>query len=140
MPDINRVRKAKTLYEQLLLKIEDLETIATHMTAELTGMPRGGNKLADDTWAVLADYRTKCVEAVQQYLLDCRTLDEEIDRLPLKKSTASQTRAVMKCKYLDGMTDEQIAEKLHYSDRYVRQLIFDGRILYYKTYGEEETK
>ena len=136
MADINRVRLGKNEYERLLLKIESLETIATHMTTNLDGMPKGTTRQVDDAWATLADYRSQCVASLHQYLIDCIELNQELDELPYRKGVRFQTRAIMKCKYLDGMTDAQIAEKLHYSDRYVRELLRYGRSLYEKLYGE----
>ena len=135
MKDLNRVRRSKIAYEQLLIKVEQLETLATHITANLTGMPKAEGKSPDEIWAMLADYKNQCIGAVYQYLRDCKELDAEIDSLPYDPNTEFQIRAVMKCRYLDGMTGADISEKLHYSERYVRELISRGRTLYNEKYG-----
>jgi len=128
---LNRVRDDKVTCDRLLARIEELKTLSEKMTPNLTGMPRGGNSKTDDPWAMLADCKTQCEQAIADYLSDCDKLDEELDCIKNPKINAA-----MKYKYIHCYTLQQIADAMSYDERWIRRLLATGRKIYEREYDD----
>ena len=132
---LNRVRQAKFEYRRLLMKVEELETLASRMVPVLshTSEIHSTGKTREDTWAALVDYKAECEDKLKDYLLQCRKLEEEIDECIV----SPRIRAAMKGKYVDGLTAPAIAEAMNYHERQIYRFLKTGEKLYCERYKDE---
>ena len=128
---LNRVRDGYFEYKRMLNRVQELEAIATKITPVLSDMPKGGSGNQDDKWARLADYKAKVQDKLNQYLLDCEELEEELDCI-----RSPRIRAAMKSKYIDVMQTDDIARLIETDERYVYKLLARGRKIYEETYKD----
>lgn len=128
---LNRVRNGRAEYLRLIDRVNELEAIAEKTTATLTGMPRGGDHQADDTWAALIDYRDRLTHSLKQYMKDCEELEEELNCI-----LSPSIRTAMLFRYINGSTVEEIAEQMNYSVRQVYNLLGTGRRIYARCYDD----
>ena len=127
---LNRVRTGYNEARRLLLKVEELENMATRMTPIYSQTPKSDSPaLKDDSWAKLIDYKTLCEESVTAYINSCRELEEELGCIRNKN-----IRTAMKYYYIDRMKQEAIAELMGYSDREIRYYLQKGRSIYFEVY------
>lgn len=101
------------------LHLEELRTQAEHITADLTGMPRGSGtsspveriavQIADLSWELELDW------------LDLLQYQEETKRLIERLDNDADVQ-VMSLRYLSYLTWEKIAEEVHYSGSQVYRI------------------
>lgn len=97
-------------------KIKDLEALCYRSTAQITGMPGGGSG-SKAVWDTLADTRSKALATMQTAVERSQEIEDFVDRIENETY-----RAILKYKYLDGLTFVQIAGKLYYTERHLRRL------------------
>jgi len=131
---LNRVRDGKKEYERLLFRIEELKAIAERITPVLSDMPKGGSKAKDDTWAMLADYKTKLEDKIEQYVKDSTALDLEIDGC----INSQRIRTAMKYRYINCLNVASIAERMNYDARTISRLLRTGRNIYEEYFSDQE--
>lgn len=131
---LNRVKQGRLEYQRLLRKIAELEAIAEKVTPILSDMPKSPAEYGqtDQPWATLADYRTICVEKIKQFTEDSMTLEAELAVI-----RNANIKIAMAYRYIDAMTYEQIADRMHYTDRYIRRLLKEGRKIYFSAYANK---
>lgn len=125
--NITRVLDCRAEYERLLYTVAELEVLCQRVTTSLTGMPKGGSSLTDDTWAKLIDYKKKCEDRLNQYYQMKMELEQELDGV-----RNADIRTALKYKYVDGLTIEAIALRMHYSTRTIDRYLRTGRRIYAK--------
>lgn len=101
------------------MHLEELRTQAEHITADLTGMPRGSGtaspveriavQIADLSWELELDWLD-----LLQYQEETRRLIERLDN--------DADVQVMSLRYLSYLTWERIAEEVHYSGSQVYRI------------------
>lgn len=101
------------------LHLEELRTQAEHITADLTGMPRGSGtsspveriavQIADLSWELELDW------------LDVLTYQEEIRRT-IELVEDPVVAQVLSARYISYLTWRKVAETLHYSERAVYKI------------------
>lgn len=127
---LNRVRVAYSEAKRLMLKIEELEAVATKTTAILSATPMGkSGHPKDEAWATLIDYKTQCEEKISDYITSCMELDAELDCIRNRN-----IRTAMKYYYIDRKKQEAIAEIMGYSEREIRYYLQKGRQIYSEVY------
>lgn len=115
-------------------KIQMMEAQATRVTASLTGMPRGGGS-ADGVTVVdaLLDVKEDYARALVRTVAKQKELEAFIDAMP---HYLPKEKMVLRLRYIDLLSWEQIMIELDYSMRRVHQLHRVGldaaRELYYK--------
>lgn len=128
------VWEKKREYERLLAKVEELETLATKMTSNLTGLPKSANtkRNDDDAWAALIDYKASCEAQLLDYLNACRALEKELDSI-----RSDKIRTAMKYRFIDCKRIDQIAVAMRYDKRWVQRLLEKGERIYKEMYGDD---
>ena len=130
---LNRVRAARTESNRLLLKVEELENLATKITPVLSLAPKGeGGSYKDDSWANLIDYKARCQSQLDEYLTACKELTEELECIKNPR-----IRTAMLYRYVDCYKVEDIAEHMHYDVRNVYVLLRKGKKIYCKVYEDD---
>ena len=114
-----RAYNLKRRIEAKELHLEELRTQAEHITADLTGMPRGSGpsspvervavQIADLSWELELDWLY-----LLQYQEETRRLIERLDN--------DADVHVMSLRYLSYLTWERIAEEVHYSGSQVYRI------------------
>ena len=91
------------------------------VTARGDGMPRGPVRPADKRVSELADEkeaaRVLYEEKRQRLLRDILAIEQAIDVLPYRERTA------MRMHYIEGVTQTQVAERMHYSKRQIQRIL-----------------
>lgn len=128
---LNRVLYKQNEYKRLLVKIEELEAIATRVTPILSDLPKGGSSTPDDRWSKLVDYKLQLQACLDQYAQDCIELEDELECIK-----SERVRVAMKYKYIDGLSVERLAECLETDERYAYKLLARGRKIYEETYRD----
>lgn len=128
--DINRVIDGRAEYDRMLLKVEELKTMAEKMTPVLSDMPKGGNHTLEDTWIKLADYKSELQFKMSAYIQDCMELENELECI-----RNDNIRTAMKYKYIDGLTIEKIADIMIYDTRQIDRYLHTGRSIYERFYN-----
>ena len=114
-----RAYNLKRRIEAKEMHLEELRTQAEHITADLTGMPRGSGpsspvervavQIADLSWDLEQDW------------LDLLQYQEETKRLIERLDNDADVQ-VMSLRYLSYLTWEKIAEEVHYSGSQVYRI------------------
>ena len=114
-----RAYNLKRRIEAKEMHLEELRTQAEHITADLTGMPRGSGpsspvervavQIADLSWDLEQDW------------LDLLQYQEETKRLIERLDNDADVQ-VMSLRYLSYLTWERIAEEVHYSGSQVYRI------------------
>lgn len=115
-------------------KIQMMEAQATRVTASLTGMPRGtGSGDGVTVLDALLDVKDLYAQALARTYEKQKELEDFIDAMP---HYLPKEKMVLRLRYLDLLSWEQIMLELDYSARRVHQLHRIGldaaRELYYK--------
>lgn len=91
------------------------------VTARGDGMPRGSVRPADKRVSELADEkeaaRVLYEEKRQRLLHDILAIEQAIDVLPYRERTA------LRMHYIEGLTQIQVAERMHYSKRQIQRIL-----------------
>lgn len=103
--------------KRLARKIEELTCQCESATARLTGMPRGGSGTVNAAWDALADANTRADENLRDALAREAEIENFIDSVP-----GAKLRQVLRCRYLELMGWQGIADELGYVERHVRRL------------------
>lgn len=107
---------------RLQRRIEELTVQTERVTAQLTGMPRGGGDGANLVWDALIDTKDRAGKTLKDALDREAEIEEFISMLD-----GPILRQLLRYKYLELLTYEQIAKEMNYSERHVRRL--HGRAL-----------
>jgi DNA-directed RNA polymerase specialized sigma24 family protein len=86
-------------------------------TAQLTGMPRGGNSDWTDTEVKVLELEEQIKAEIERLCQVKREIREAIDQVEDKRY-----RELLEMRYLSGFTFEQIAVAMHYDWRHVMRL------------------
>ena len=100
--------------DRLIEERDRLESILTRGVGQLTGLPRGGGHDWTDTAIRVADLTARIGEEIRALCAIKREVSEAIDQVEDKRA-----REVLTLRYRNYMTWDQIAEDLHYTDRWV---------------------
>ena len=132
---LNRVRSMRFEYQRLIMKVEELETLASKMVPLIghNSDIHGTAKSREDTWVALADYKAECEDKLCEYLKASRELENELLCIHNPR-----IRTAMKCKFVDCMTKKQMSEAMNYSERQLTRYLKAGETIYCNTYREEE--
>ena len=95
-------------------KIEQEEARATKITTVITGMPHGGG--GHDQVADGAINISEIKAAYREVLGELQQMLDELDPLISSLENADD-RAVMRLRYINGFSPEDIAEAIHRTDR-----------------------
>lgn len=116
MVDLIRMRKLMKMLPNILWDIEKKEANATRITANITGMPRGGGGVnsAEDAKIALVAARDSYREALKEL----ETLRILLER-ELVKLEDDDERAMMRMRYIHGYSPEEIAQVVSYHPRTV---------------------
>jgi hypothetical protein len=114
--------EARLEYKRLHRRIEELESRAKKVTAQMTGMPGGGGAGMEQLWAILADEREKEKEAVETEMRVYHEVETFIDSLPVPVH-----RVVCRLHYLDGLNWVQVQMRMNrdgfcYSERQITRI------------------
>jgi DNA-directed RNA polymerase specialized sigma24 family protein len=108
-------REAENLRESL----QRLRAMAEDMRPHADGMPRGGGP-GDPVGQAVADLdalRARWQKTIAAYTRHVRLVEAAIQALP-----DPDVRSVLRLRFLDGLTWDQIAERTHFVDRWCREL------------------
>lgn len=126
MINLYRMRQLMRQVPRKLWQIEQEEARATKITTVLTGMPRGGSgrNQVEDGAIKLAELK----EAYAETLGELHYMRIELEPL-ISELDNTDDRAVMRLRYIQGFSPEDIAESIHRTDR---------SIYYYLSRAENE--
>lgn len=120
MTDIQRKKNYLLRYhgisieiDQLIFSLERLQDKAERMTSFIMDMPRGG--VSEDLSDIVAK-KMELEERVKELLLAAMETRAEIENV-IKLISNPEYRAILRYKYIENMTFEEIAEKTMYSNR-----------------------
>lgn len=114
MVNLYRMRKLIRDTVKVQWKVEQEQAKATKITTTITGMPRGGKKhnQVEDGAIRISDLK----EAYREVVKELETMKAELDPL-INTLDNADDRAVMRLRYIQGFSPEDIAEAVHRSDR-----------------------
>ena len=118
-------------------KVEKEMARATKITAILTGMPRGGagkDQVADG--AIKID---EVKQAYREVLGELEQMQRELDPL-IDSMDNPDDRAVMRLRYIECYSPEDIAEAIHRTDRYVYYYLSRAEDLLARKYPDKVKK
>lgn len=126
MINLYRMRQLMRQVPRKLWQIEQEEARATKITTVLTGMPRGGSgrNQVEEGAIKLAELK----EAYAETLVELHYMRIELEPL-ISELDNTDDRAVMRLRYIQGFSPEDIAESIHRTDR---------SIYYYLSRAENE--
>ena len=126
MINLYRMRQLMRQVPRKLWQIEQEEARATKITTVLTGMPRGGSgrNQIEEGAIKLAELK----EAYAETLGELHYMRIELEPL-ISELDNTDDRAVMRLRYIQGFSPEDIAESIHRTDR---------SIYYYLSRAENE--
>lgn len=104
---LRSVRHAKAEQQRLRARIAELEARCTKITANINGMPGGGNADAQRMWSALADERARLTEQLTEELRAAREVEAFLNRLK-----TDMHRDVLAFRYINLMTVPEIQEQL----------------------------
>lgn len=123
MQTLARYQFLKMEIEQLDEQIERLEALATSpRISNYSGMPRGG-QVTDgmDIVAKIADLKDLYYFRIGEFLDVQAQAEKELEQLGIEE------RVVVRYKYIDGMRNADIAERIHYSEATIKRRIKSAR-------------
>lgn len=116
---LRQYRDSLKEWNRLCDEAEQLRAASTRITSNFSGMPGGGDvpTKVESALEGIEDILARADAA--KLLVDARRAEVEsaINALP-----AGRHREVMRLRYLNGMSWDTIAEKLHYDKRHVRRI------------------
>jgi len=114
MVNLYRMRQLMRRTLKVQWKIEQEEAKATKITAVMTGMPHGGaghDQVADGAISIV-----EIKAAYREVLAELESMRKELDPL-ISSLDNPDDRAVMRLRYINGFSPEDIAEAIHRTDR-----------------------
>lgn len=114
MVNLYRMRKLIRDSVKIRWKVERETAKATKVTTILTGMPRGSdnrNKVEDGAIRI-----SDVMDAYREVLKELEAMKAELDPL-IDGLENADDRAVMRLRYINGFSPEDIAEAIHRTDR-----------------------
>ena len=130
-----RILMRKTLKVQW--RIEQEEAKATKITTVLTGMPRGGagrDQVSDGAINI-----SEIKAAYHEVLDELQTMRSELDPL-ISSLDNPDDRAVMRLRYINGFSPEDIAEAIHRTDRSIYYYLSRAEDQLARMYPEKVSK
>lgn len=118
-------------------KIEQEEARATKITTVITGMPHGGGGL--DQVADGAINISEIKAAYREVLGELQQMRDELDPLISSLENADD-RAVMRLRYINGFSPEDIAEAIHRTDRSIYYYLSRAEDQLARKYPEKVSK
>ena len=118
-------------------KIEQEEARATKITTVITGMPHGGG--GHDQVADGAINISEIKAAYREVLGELQQMLDELDPLISSLENADD-RAVMRLRYINGFSPEDIAEAIHRTDRSIYYYLSRAEDQLARTYPEKVSK
>jgi len=114
MVNLFRMRQLMRQTLKVRWRIEQEEARATKTTTVLTGMPRGGaqHDQVQDGARAIAEVKA----AYHEVLAEIERMREELDPL-ITTLPNPDDRAVLRLRYINGFSPEDIAEAIHRTDR-----------------------
>lgn len=100
--------------EQKLEEIQRIQSLATKMTQVMTGMPHGGNSDKESTYVKLIELKREIDGDIDRYI----DLRNEIEKAILSVGDI-KLQNLLRYKYIDGLSFEQIAVAMHHDYWYV---------------------
>jgi DNA-directed RNA polymerase specialized sigma24 family protein len=137
MINLYRMRQLMRLTIKVRWKVEKEMAKATKITAVLTGLPHGGgghDKVADG--AIQID---EIKQAYREVLADLEQMQRELDPL-IDTLENPDDRAVMRLRYIECYSPEDIAEAIHRTDRSVYYYLSRAEDQLARRYPEKVTK
>lgn len=114
MVNFYRMRQLMRRTLKVQWKIEQEEAKATKITSVMTGMPRGGSghdQVADGAISI-----SEIKAAYKEVLDELEGMRKELDPL-INNLDNPDDRAVMRLRYINGFSPEDIAEAINRTDR-----------------------
>ena len=118
-------------------KIEQEEARATKITTVITGMPHGGG--GHDQVADGAINISEIKAAYREVLGELQQMRDELDPLISSLENADD-RAVMRLRYINGFSPEDIAEAIHRTDRSIYYYLSRAEDQLARKYPEKVSK
>ena len=118
-------------------KIEQEEARATKITTVITGMPHGGG--GHDQVADGAINISEIKAAYREVLGELQQMRDELDPLISSLENADD-RAVMRLRYINGFSPEDIAEAIHRTDRSIYYYLSRAEDLLARKYPDKVSK
>ena len=118
-------------------KIEQEEARATKITTVITGMPHGGG--GHDQVADGAINISEIKAAYREVLGELQQMRDELDPLISSLENADD-RAVMRLRYINGFSPEDIAEAIHRTDRSIYYYLSRAEDQLARKYPDQVTK
>jgi DNA-directed RNA polymerase specialized sigma subunit len=106
---LNRYTELNRAIKQRLDELAHLTALAEKCTTTLTGMPHGGSRTREDTYAKMVDMSAEIDNQIDAYNHMKDEIEAAIDTV---HDLTLQT--LLRYKYLDGQTFEQIAVNMNY--------------------------
>lgn len=116
---LNSTWYARAEIERLSVRIKEMEAQAMKVTAQVTGMPRGGNADAQALWAKIVDDTDKLYAKQNYYYDHVKLVEQFIDSLSTDKH-----KEVLKLRYVNCMHWPEISRHLEHAGFYyeIRQV------------------
>jgi len=114
MVNLFRMRQLMRQTLKVRWRIEQEEARATKTTTVLTGMPRGGAQHDQVQDGAIAIAEVKA--AYHEVMAEIERMREELDPL-ITTLPNPDDRAVLRLRYINGFSPEDIAEAIHRTDR-----------------------
>lgn len=137
MINLYRMRQLMRQTIKVRWKVEKEIAKATKITAVLTGMPHGGG--GHDKVAEGAIQIDEIKQAYREVLADLEQMQRELDPL-IDTLENPDDRAVMRLRYIEGYSPEDIAEAIHRTDRSVYYYLSRAEDQLARKYPEKVTK
>ena len=137
MINLYRMRQLMRQTIKVRWKVEKEIAKATKITSVLTGMPHGGggrDQVADG--AIQID---EIKQAYREVLADLEQMQRDLDPL-IDTLENPDDRAVMRLRYIEGYSPEDIAEAIHRTDRSVYYYLSRAEDQLARKYPEKVTK
>ena len=116
MVDLKRMRILINRLPKELWEVEKAMAGATQMTANVTGMPRGGSSGNPQENRNIAYAEAK--EAYREVIQELYDMQTELEPL-IEKLEDPDEKAAMRLRYLDGFRPRQIADSIYRTERCV---------------------
>lgn len=105
--------------EQLTRELEGLDG---YKAPKLDGMPR--SKEVDDSTAKITIQRAELHRLISLKIEECMIARARIERY-INTVDSSEIRMILRLRHINGLTWEQMAAEMNYSDRHLRRLYHD---------------
>ena len=137
MVNLYRMRQLMRDTIKVRWRVEKEMARATKVTTVLTGMPRGGSGHDQVSEGAIKIDEVKA--AYREVLEELEQMQRELDPL-IDKLENPDDRAVMRLRYIEGYSPEDIAEAIHRTDRSVYYYLSRAEDQLARKYPEKVSK